>query len=119
MFVLIPYAVYFIIILKKLMPVVDHKMKPPVLCYMSVIITMGALSSCLKNQMMDISFHCITASLPLHIFAVLGSTLFIISDTILAFNTFRNNQNRFRSALVMITYIPAQFLIMMTACYGI
>jgi len=119
LFVLIPYAVYFIIILKKLMPVVDHKMKPPVLCYMSVIITMGALSSCLKNQMMDISFHCITVSLPLHIFAVLGSTLFIISDTILAFNTFRKNQNRFRSALVMITYIPAQFLIMMTACYGI
>lgn len=28
LFVLIPYAVYFIIILKKLMPVVDHKMAP-------------------------------------------------------------------------------------------
>lgn len=116
---LIPYAVYFFIILKKLMPLVEDGMKIPVLCYMAVIITMGALSSCLKLRTLGLSFQGISISLPLNIFAVLGSTLFIISDTILAFSTFMKKDNKLMSALVMITYMPAQLFITLTAGLGI
>lgn len=116
--ILIPYAVYFFIILKKLMPFVEGNMKVPVLCYMAVIITMGALSACLNSRIMDISFQGTSISLPLNLFAIIGSTLFIISDTILAFNTFMKNDNKLKSALVMITYMPAQFFIMLTAGLG-
>lgn len=100
------------------MPFVEGNMKVPVLCYMAVIITMGALSACLNSRIMDISFQGTSISLPLNLFAIIGSTLFIISDTILAFNTFMKNDNKLKSALVMITYMPAQFFIMLTAGLG-
>lgn len=115
---LIPYAVYFFIILKKLLPFVEGGMKVPVLCYMVVIITMGALSACLNWRVMGISLQGISISLPLNIFAVSGSALFIISDTILAFSTFMKKDNKFLLALVMITYMPAQLFIMLTARVG-
>ena len=116
--ILIPYAVYFFIILKKLMPFVEGNMKVPVLCYMAVIITMGFLSACLNLRIMDISFQGISISFPLNLSAIIGSTLFIISDTILAFSTFMKNDNKLMSALVMITYMPAQLFIMLTAGLG-
>ena len=115
---LIPYALYFFIILKKLMPVVENNMRIPVLCYMAVIITMGFLSACLKWRIMDISFQGISISCPLNLSAIIGSTLFIISDTILAFSNFMKKDNKISSALVMITYMPAQFFILLTAGVG-
>ncbi|MCC6095311.1 MAG: lysoplasmalogenase [Eubacterium sp.] len=97
--VLMGYILYLIIVVQNLMPSVDRQMRLPVGLYMAVILAMS-FSSYLMYM---------TGKTAGRIVTWVGTILFIVSDTILAFNVFRKKSG----AGIMPTYIAAQFLIVL------
>ena len=102
--VIAPYILVILFVKKKLLPFLpDKKLAPAIVIYLLVIITM---SVCAFLRFSTRSF------LPAFV-TFSGSVLFIVSDMVLAFHTFKKDRGRGESAFIMITYIPAQFLIML------
>ena len=102
--VIVPYILVILFVKKKLLPFLpDKKLAPAIVIYLLVIITM---SVCAFLRFSTRSF------LPAFV-TFTGSVLFIVSDMVLAFHTFKKDRGRGEAAFIMITYIPAQFLIML------
>ena len=96
---LIPYSLYGCVLLRILRPKLNN-MIVPVVIYMCVILMMSFTSSC-----------CIWNGFTLRfLFPFIGSIFFIISDSVLAYNTFKVPLKNYET-LIMITYILAQVLI--------
>ena len=98
---ILPFAVYallLVLVLKKLFPSLKKEDKPGVTVYMIVILLMNwaALQFALGGN----SF------LPF-----IGSILFILSDTMLAFQQFKFRSTPFSRIAIMTTYLAAQALI--------
>ena len=102
--VIVPYIFVVWFVKKNLLPFLpDRKLAPAIVIYMTVIITM---SVCAFLRFSTRSF------LPAFL-TFSGSALFVVSDLILAFHTFKRDRGNGEAALIMITYIPAQLLIML------
>lgn len=99
--IIIPYLILGILVMKKILPQVG-KLKIPVIIYMLVLIFMSFSSF---SRLWD--FNGLALWLP-----IIGSLLFVISDTILAFNAFdyKIKNSGFK---IMSTYIFAQFIIVL------
>ncbi|MGN0362992.1 MAG: lysoplasmalogenase family protein, partial [Bilifractor sp.] len=97
--VLMGYLLYMIIVMQNLLPAIDRKMRLPVSLYVAVILVMS-FCSYLMYMTGKTAGRMVTWS---------GTILFIISDTILAFNVFKKKNG----AGIMPTYIAAQFLIVL------
>ena len=91
------YAVYGFLVLRRLLPHLDRTMKGPVFAYMGVLIAMSVTASARFGAARPDAFFA----------SFLGSVLFVLSDTILAFQLFLKRGER----SVMETYVLAQFLI--------
>ena len=94
---LIPYAVLFVAVVRKILPSVQKEMKTAVIVYMTVIILMS-ISMLLRFG--SVSFSSASVCLA-------GSALFILSDILLALHVFKGKA--FRG--VMETYTSAQLLL--------
>ncbi len=102
--VILPYILVIIFVKKNLIPFLwDRKMVPGIVIYMLVIIAMSVCAF--------LRFSA-RGSLPALI-TFMGSVLFVVSDLVLAFHNFKRNRGTREAAFIMITYIPAQFLIML------
>jgi uncharacterized membrane protein YhhN len=99
---LVPYIVIGAVISSKLFPSINKSMKLPVGMYMVVILLMSFFS---LTRIWSESF--IPFLLPF-----LGSLFFITSDSILAFDMF-TEKKRTTHTSIMVTYILAQFLIVL------
>lgn len=97
--VLIPYILYGCAILKVLRPNLKE-MIVPVVIYMCVILMMSFTSTCRIWNGFTLGF----------ILPFIGSLSFIVSDSVLAYNTFNVPSKNFET-LIMVTYILAQVLI--------
>lgn len=100
-FLLILYVFCDVLVYKEIMPYVKS-MKKPAFIYLIVITSMSFFSLMRINSSYGYRFW-----LPF-----LGSVLFILSDSMLAYNKFIK-KNKEREIFVMITYILAQTLIML------
>ncbi|QVK16751.1 lysoplasmalogenase [Mycoplasmatota bacterium] len=98
---LIPYLLLGIYILKQLFPVIKL-MKIPTTIYMSIIIIMSFTS---LTRMFSVPFLSF-------LLTFIGSLCFLLSDTILAFDLFKQHK-KYNDVYVMSTYILAQFLIIL------
>lgn len=96
---ILPYLIYGFIVYNKLSPFMKS-IKLQGLLYFIVLIFMS-FSSFLRIY----SIHGYQFWFPL-----IGSILFVMSDTVLAFNEFKST-TAFREIIVMLTYIMAQLLI--------
>jgi len=96
---MIPYLLVALFLHKSLK---DHmgKMKVPAMVYMGVILTMSVFALLRAFSANPLTFW----------FVFTGSVLFVVSDTILAFEHFKN-MSVYNHAAVMATYITAQLLI--------
>ena len=102
--VILPYVFVILFVKKNLLPFLwDRKMVPGIVIYMLVII---AMSVCAFLRFST------KGTLPAFI-TFSGSVLFVVSDLVLAFHNFKRNRGTREAAFIMITYIPAQFLIML------
>lgn len=97
--VLIPYILYGCAILRILRPNLKE-MLVPVVIYMFVILMMSFTSSCRIWNGFTLQF----------ILPLIGSLCFIVSDSVLAYNSF-NVPSKNYETLIMVTYILAQVLI--------
>ncbi len=97
----IVYALYGFIFCSKL-SIQDTKMKAAASAYCGVILLAGFLSLLRWGSVTDYSFFMVFA----------GTLLFIISDSILAYNRFQKI-TRYGGILVMATYGAAQLLIIL------
>ena len=89
---------------KNLIPYVwDRKLVPAIIIYMLVIITMSVCAF----------LRFSTVSTRSALLAFTGSVLFVVSDLVLAFHNFKRDRGTREAAFIMITYIPAQLLIML------
>lgn len=95
----IPYFLYGVIILKALLPYVNLS-KALIIAYLIII-----LSTCFFS--LNRAWNTTGAAFWLPFY---GTLLFIVSDTILAFNSFRK-KIRNGGIYIMTTYLAAQFLI--------
>ena len=95
------YAVYLCLVARKLMPSLNGAMRPGILAYMGVILLMSISSFLLM----------LSKGIPASAVPFVGSLLFILSDTVLAFSVFQKKAHW----PVMPTYLSAQFLIMLGA----
>jgi len=87
----------------------DKQMKIPVIVYEAIILTMVIFASQLFITQLSV--------VPLFgILVFTGSICFLVSDTLLAFSTFRNINASFP---VMVTYIAAQLLITLGFCIAV
>ena len=98
---LIPYIVYLILTGRKLLPSLKKQDMPGVFLYMLLILAMSFSA---------LLFFLSRKTFPAFM-ALLGSVLFIASDTMLAFRQYRSASGRFLEAAIMITYLAAQGLI--------
>ncbi|EGW41911.1 lysoplasmalogenase [Desulfosporosinus sp. OT] len=96
---LIPYILYGCALLRILRPNLN-KMIVPVSIYMSIILMMSFTSLCCIWNGFTLQF----------ILPFIGSLLFIVSDTVLAYNNFNAPLKNYET-LIMGTYIFAQVLI--------
>jgi len=102
--VIVPYIFVILFVKKNLLPFLwDRRMVPGIVIYMLVII---AMSVCAFLRFST------KGALPAFI-TFSGSVLFVVSDLTLAFHNFKRNRGTREAAFIMITYIPAQFLIML------
>lgn len=90
------YAAYAVIVMRRLLPSVDRTMKIPVIAYMSVLLLMSWLAL--------LRFGALGGRAVL---TWIGSVLFAVSDTILAFQVFRGRSGKG----IMETYVIGQLLI--------
>lgn len=97
--VLIPYILYGCAILRILRPNLKE-MLVPVVIYMCVILIMSFTSTCRIWNGFTLQF----------IFPFIGSLFFIVSDSVLAYNSFNVPSENYET-LIMFTYIFAQILI--------
>jgi len=98
---LVPYTLYGIFIYRRLLPYLKS-MEVYAFLYLAGILIMS-FSSLLRIYSTNIYQFC---------FPFLGSILFVSSDTMLAFNEFKNKSKR-KEVYIMVTYIMAQFLIVL------
>ena len=96
---LIPYVSYGYALLRILRPNLN-KMIVPVVIYMCVILMMSFTSSCCIWNGFTLQF----------IFPFTGSIFFMVSDSVLAYNTFNVPLKNYET-FIMVTYILAQVLI--------
>jgi uncharacterized membrane protein YhhN len=80
-------------------------MRLPVVVYEAVILLMAAAA---------VQF-CIARGLPSGALVLAGSLSFLVSDSLLAFYTFRGT-SRFGDVAVMLSYLAAQFCITLGLC---
>lgn len=97
-FLVIPFILFGIIMLSVLVPVLN-RMLLPVIIYLTIIVSMGISAVISKRSNNEL---------------VLGAFLFMISDSVIAINMFIAKVPS-SSYWIMLTYFPAQFLIV----YGI
>lgn len=90
------YIAYAVFVMRRLLPSVDHAMKIPVLVYMSVLLLMSWFALLRFGAQGGRT-----------VLTWIGSMLFVISDTILAFQVFRNRSGKG----IMETYVIGQLLI--------
>lgn len=95
-FVLVSYCIGYFMILK---PHLDSLLLP-VLVYMIVILLMAISAYLRKQQVTSKSFNLV----------LIGALLFVISDSLLAFNKFHKTFE-YASFLIMLTYSFAQYFI--------
>lgn len=95
---MVAYFAYGAVLYKKLQPYLGH-MKAPFLAYSAVILTMSGMCL-LMARSMGLAF----------ILPFVGTLLFIASDSILSFDTFKGAIPR-GDTYIMATYVMAQFLI--------
>lgn len=100
--ILIVFAGLFIVI-NRYLGDSTKDMKIPVILYMVIILTMSFCGFALM-------FSSITGDIKAPTYAFIGSVFFIISDFLLANQLFKKSFKR-DQALIMITYLLAQFLI--------
>lgn len=93
------YAVYAVLIFFRMRSRVERRMRIPVLCYITIILSMSLLAGLLHGKVPDIPWMLLWG----------GSLLFVLSDTLVAAERFLGTSGRG----VMETYVPAQFLIML------
>lgn len=98
---LLLYIIYGAVVYIALFPSLGT-MKASAFVYIVVILTMSFISLMRMNNIYGSHFW-----LP-----YLGSIVFIISDTMVAFNTFKKN-TIWREIMVMVTYITAQLMIVL------
>ena len=99
------YLLYILWLKKRLIPYVPKEMKLPVVVYMIAIAAMSAMSLLRFSTAGEVGFAG-----PL--WTVIGTVLFVASDSILAFRVFKRDVGSFMEVGVMATYVGAQFLIM-------
>lgn len=95
------FIIYGIIVYNQLIQYTG-KMKMPVTVYILVIILMGVTSGLLWNSINTLGF----------VYLILGATIFILSDTINAFNKFKR-EIPFERIYTMSTYLLGQFLLIL------
>lgn len=93
------YAVYAVLIYSCMKGHVERKMRIPVLCYVTVILSMSLCAGLLHGRVPDRVWMLLWG----------GSLLFVVSDTLVAAERFLGASGRG----VMETYVPAQVLIML------
>ncbi len=98
---LLPYVLYGAILYIMLFPYLKS-MKVNAFVYIVVISVMSFLSLLRMNNIVGFKFWM----------PFLGSSVFIISDTMIAFNLFKVNV-KWREIMVMVTYIAAQLMIVL------
>ena len=95
------YVLYCIPVSRRLLPSVEPKLRPAVILYMICLLGMSCSSllryPCTSGARFWLSF--------------LGSLLFVLSDTMLAFRVFKKKSNGNSGAAVMVTYLLAQLMI--------
>ncbi len=102
--VILPYILVILFVKKNLIPFLwDKKLVPGIVIYMLVIIAMSVCAF-LRFSTRSYLSAFVTFS---------GSVLFVVSDLVLAFHNFKRNRGTGEAAFIMITYIPAQLLIML------
>ena len=97
----LPYLIYLAAILILLFPKLDDVMKPVVTLYGLSLIGMAVAALNRKGRVSVTVFKRV----------LLGSVLFVLSDSMLAFNRFHTEFER-SGFFIMLTYIAAQVLIM-------
>lgn len=103
---IIAYVVYCVFVCRQLFPYVDKPMKLPVTVYMFFLMTMSFTSLLRGSAFSGLNF----------ILPFVGSLSFIASDSMLAFQSFKKRgifAGRGGGIAVMITYLAAQFLIVL------
>lgn len=100
--ILLPYLLYLAVVLIVLVPVSEGIMQVIIVIYGCSLIGMAIAAGNLKGKVFPSTFK----------YLFWGSTLFVISDTLLAVNKFHTELPK-SAILIMSTYIAAQFLIMM------
>lgn len=91
------YMLAAVLIVKPLLPFVEKALKIPVLVYMTAILAMSFAAFLRFGNCGSVSWALTLA----------GSVLFIVSDSLLAYQVFRKKTDRG----IMETYVAAQFLI--------
>ncbi len=100
-FWVIPFVIYGICVYGVLFSHLDEVMKIAVFIYMLAILTMAAMALNRHGNAYSTSFRLV----------MFGSLLFVLSDTLIAYNRFVT-PIYLEGILVMTTYIAAQYLIM-------
>jgi uncharacterized membrane protein YhhN len=103
-FALVPYALFGAVMLARLWPHLS-RLRLPVLIYMAVILIMGWQAFAVWRVQPS------TSTLA----AAVGAALFVLSDSLLAFDRFRRSFRAARGA-VLGTYYLAQTLIALSVC---
>ena len=100
-YLIIPFFVYEILLLIYLYNSLGE-MKIPAIVYSITILLMTAVALNRYKNVSNISFKLI----------FIGAIIFVISDTFIAINVFKT-EFRFAEELIMLTYVIAQFLIIL------
>ncbi len=100
--ILIPYLLYLAGIIVVLFPGLDGFMRPIIVVYGASLIAMAVTAVNLKGRVSISAFNLI----------FWGSTLFVMSDSLLAINKFHTDLPN-AAVLIMSTYIAAQLLILL------
>ena len=100
---LLPFLIYLAFVLRVLWTRLG-RMKAPVVLYMFVIMAMAVLASQRYNHLPEVGA----------LYALLGSLLFVVSDSFLAANRFVR-EFRYAQVFILGTYFAAQWLLALSA----
>jgi len=103
---LVLYAGYVVLACRMVMPSIEKKLRAGAALYMAVLLAMS-YCTLLRFQYASPARASVT---------FIGSLLFILSDSLLAYRIFIKKDSENTGVLVMITYTAAQFLIVAGLC---
>jgi uncharacterized membrane protein YhhN len=105
---LLPFVLWIVLggaVLPALWPGIPRRLRPPVVAYVAILLVMAGQAASRAAHL-----HTVPA-----LYAALGAALFVLSDSLLAWNRFRKPFPG-AQALIHATYFPAQWLIAISAC---